>query len=135
MKRISLPLLGSNTVIQADRIQSFTCVMRCHTRPPKGKSQNILSSNSVAVVYIQSSRLDNPNVHQLLNPVHLPTPDLPKRLSLIFLWAEFSRRAPISIVNTLLYTVCTIGGRWGAQYYLASPENNTKIDCFLDRIL
>ena len=64
----------------------------------------------------------NPKVHQFFIPRQLPTPALYKRLSLIFLWVKFSQRASIPIVNPLLKTVCTFGGRWCAHYYSASPK-------------
>ena len=133
MKRLCLLLLGSKTIIQAARIQYFTCVMRCHTSSPKGKGQNLISSNSVAGAQLPDCWLDNPNVHQLLNPGQLTTPALPKRFSVIFLWAELSQRAPISIINPPLKTVCIFGGRWDAHSYLDSPKNNKKTDNFRNR--
>ena len=51
----------------------------------------------------------------------LPTPEIPKRPYLIFLWADFYRRDTIHIVNPILKTVFVIGGQCGAQYYLYSP--------------
>ena len=84
----------------------FTCVLRCHTSSPMGKGRNILSSNSVAEMYFQSCCFPNKNLHRLLKPVHLPIPALPKRIYLILLWVELSRRAPTPIVNPLQYTVC-----------------------------
>ena len=73
---------------------------------PKGKDRNLLSSNSEAEIYFPDCLLANQNLHRLLKRGHLPTPALPKRLSLIFLWAELSRNAPIPIVKPLQYTVC-----------------------------
>ena len=95
--------------------------MRYHTSSPKVKVQNLISSNSVEVMYLPAIRLANTNIHLLLNPGQLPTTALPKRLSRIFLWEEFSRRDPILIVNTFLYTDYIFGGRWGAHSYLDSP--------------
>ena len=80
--------------------------MMCHTRYPKDKSRNQLSSNSVAEMYLPDRWLENKDVLRLLKPGHLPTPALPKRISLIFLLEEFYQRAPIPIVNTLQYKVC-----------------------------
>ena len=106
MKRLHVSLLGSKTVMQAARSLMFTCVLRCHTRSPKVKGQNLLIYNSVAEIYFPACWLDNKNLHQLLYPGHLPTSALPKSLSQIFLWVEFFRRAPIPIVNPLQCTVC-----------------------------
>ena len=86
-------------------------------------------------VYLPVYWLYNPNVHRLLKPGHMPTPALPKRLSLIFLWEEFSQTDPIQIVNPLLDTVCIIGGRWCAHSYFYLPKNNKEADCFLNRLL
>ena len=88
-------------------------MLRCHTGSPKGKDQNLLISNSVSEIYLPDCRLYNQKVHRFLNPLHLPTPALTKRLSLIFLWEEFSRRAPIPIVNPLQYTVCICWSEMG----------------------
>ena len=96
----------SKIVIYAARSLSFNYVLRCHTSYPTGKCLNLLSSNVVAGMYFPDWWLANQNLHWLLKPGHLPTPALPKRLSLIFLWAELSRRDPILIVNPLQYTVC-----------------------------
>ena len=96
----------------------FTGVLRCNTISPKGKGQNLISSNLIAGIYLPASLFTNTNVHTLLNPGHLPTTALPKRLSLIFLWTEFPRRDPIPIVNPLLYTVCIFEGWWSAHSYL-----------------
>ena len=106
MKRLHLSLLGSKTVIQAARSISFNFVLRCHTSSPKGRGRNLLISNSVAEIYFPACLLDNKNLHRLLDSGHLPTPEIPKRLSIIFLWADFYRRAPTPIVNPLQYTVC-----------------------------
>ena len=106
MKRLRLSLIGSNALIYAARSISFTCVLRFHTSSPKGKFRNLLISNSVAEIYFPACWLANQNVHQLLNPGHLTTPALPKRLSLILLWAELSQKDPTPIVNPLQYTVC-----------------------------
>ena len=113
MKRLRLSLLVSNTVICLDRSVSCTCVRRCHTSSPKGKGQNLLISNSVSEMYFPAFWLANTNVHRLLKPGHLPTPELPKRLSLIFLYAELSQRYPIPIVKTLQYTVCICWRKMG----------------------
>ena len=80
--------------------------MRCHMSSPKGKGRNLISFNSVAVMYFPACWFVNTNVQWLPNLVHLATTALPKRLSLIFLWAGFSRRYPIPIVDPLIYTVC-----------------------------
>ena len=80
--------------------------MRCHMRSPKGKGLNLLISNSVAEMYFPAYFLDNKNVYRLLKLGHLTTLALPKRLYIIFIWAELSQRDPITIVNTLQYTVC-----------------------------
>ena len=125
MKHLRLSLLGPNTIIQAARSLLFTRVLRCHTISPEGKGRNIISSNSVAIMYVSDCWLENKNVHWLLNPGHLPTPALHKRLSLIFLRRKFSHRSPIPIFNTIIYTVCIVGGRWGAHSYLALPEDYT----------
>ena len=135
MKRLLLPLLGSKTVIQADRRMLFTCVLMCHTIYPKENPQNLLSYYSVSGEKLPDSWLDNPNVHRLLMPVQLPTPALPNRLSLIFIWAELSQRAPIPIANPLLDTVCIVGGQWGAHYYSTSLDNNKETYCFRIRLL
>ena len=60
----------------------------------------------------------------------MPTPALPKRLSLIFLWAEFSRRDAIPIVYSILKTVCIFGRKWGAHSYSTSPKYNKITDKF-----
>ena len=124
MKSLHLTLLGSNTVIQAARRPSFTCVMRCYTSSPKGKIQNLIRSNSVAGAYLPACCFSNPNLHRLLILGQLSTPVLPKGISLIFPWVEFSRRASISIVNLLVKTVSVFGGRWGAHSYSDSPKYN-----------
>ena len=133
MKRLRLPLLGSKTLIQAARLPPFTSVLRCHTRSSKGKVQNLISSNSVAVMQIPAYQLVNPNIHRFLKPVKLPTPALPKRLSLILLLAKFSQRAPIPIVNPLLKNVRIFEGIQGAHSYSASLKNSNKIDKFSNR--
>ena len=108
---------------------------RCHTSPSKGKSWNLISSNSVADVYLLGYWLANPNVHRLLKTVHLSTPALPRRLSVIFLWEELSQRALIPILNTLLDIICIVGGRWGAHSYLALLKNNRVTYLFWNRLL
>ena len=135
MKRQRLPLLGPNTVIQAAIIPPFTCVLRWHTISSKVKDQNLIKYNSVAGEQIPACWLANPNIHQLLKPTQLPTTALPKRLSVIFLWAEFYQRDPIPIFNPLLKTVRICGGRWGAHSYLASPKNNKKCTTFIIGLL
>ena len=115
MKYIRLSILGSKTLIYSSRSLSFNFVLRWHTISPKGKGQILLSSNSVAEMYLPASRLDNQNVHRLLKPVHLPTPALPKRISLIFLWEELSWRDPITIVNPLQYKVCIFWRTMGCK--------------------
>ena len=55
-------------------------------------------------------------------PGQLTNTALPKRISLIFLWAEFDQRDPMPIVKPLPKTVCVFGGRWGVHSYLASPK-------------
>ena len=130
MKRLHLTLLGSNTVIQAGISPSFTCVLRLHTIYPKGKGQKLINSNSVAGAQIPACWLASPNVHWLITLGQLNTPALPKRLSLIFLWAEFSLRSSIHIVTPLLNTVRIFGGRWDVHSYLSSPTYNKKTDNF-----
>ena len=130
MKRLRLPLLGSTTIIQAATRPWFTYVLRCHMSSLKGKDRNLLSSNSVAGAQILACWSANPNVHWLLITVQLPTTELHKRLSIIFLWVKFPQRYPIHIFNPLLKTVCVFGGRWGAQYYSAPPEYNKTINNF-----
>ena len=88
-------------------------MLRCHTSSPKGKDQNILRSNSVGEMYFPACWLANPNVHRLLNPGHLPTPELPNMIYLIFLLAEFTQRDPIPIVNPLQYSVCICWSEMG----------------------
>ena len=134
MKLLLLTLLGSKKVIQADVRPSFTCVLMCHTSSPKGKSQNLLSSNSVAGAYPLACWLANPNVHRLLMTGKLLTPALTKRLSLIIIWSEFSQRAPIPIVNRILKMVYNFGGRWVAKYYSASPKYNKTTNNFRNRL-
>ena len=99
---------------------------------PEVKFQNLISSNSVAGAYLPSCWLDNQNVHWLLNLGQLSTHVFPKSLSLIFLWAEFSQRAPIPIVNPLLKSVRIFVGQWDAHSYLVSPKNNNKTENFLN---
>ena len=135
MKRLSLPLLRSKTVIQADILPSFSCVIRCHTSSLKCKFRNLLSSNSLARAQLPAQWLANPNVHWLITPEKLPTPALPKRLSLIFIWAELSRRARIPIFNILLNTVCIVGGRQGTHSYLPLPKNYKEKVFFRSRLL
>ena len=106
MKNLKLSLLRSKIVIWTTRLLSFTCVLRCHTSSPKGKCRNLLIYNSVAEMYFPACWLANANIHRLIKPGHLPTPTLPKRISIFFLWEEFSWRAPTEIVNPLQYTVC-----------------------------
>ena len=60
----------------------------------------------------------------------MTNPVLPKRISLILLWAEFPQRDPIQIVNPLPNTVYIFGRQWGAQSYLASLKNNKELDNF-----
>ena len=57
-------------------------MLRCHTRSLKRKIQNLLISNSVAGAKLPYSELDNINVHPLLIPGNISTPELPKRISL-----------------------------------------------------
>ena len=125
-KRLQLPFLGSKTVTYADRLLLFTFMLRCHIRSPKGKVQNIISSNSVAGKYLPECWFANPNVHRLLNPGKQPTPALLNRLYQIFLLVELSWRDPIPIVNPLLKTVRIFGGQWDEHSYLVSPNNNKK---------
>ena len=127
MNRLRVPLLGSNTVIQADRSPSFTSVLRCYMSSPKGKGQNLISSKSVVGVYLPACWLANPKVHRFLKPGQLPTPTLPKRSSIIFLWEEFSQRAPIPIFNPLLNTVRVFVGIWGAHSFQSSPKHIGRI--------
>ena len=122
MKRLRLPLLGSTEVIYAARSPSFTCVQRWHTSSPKGKGQNLISSNSLGEIYFPDCWLANPNIQRLLTLGHLTTPALPKRISIIFLWEEFSQRDTIHIVNPLLNTVRSFGGRCGTHSYSDSPK-------------
>ena len=61
----------------------------------------------------------------MLIPGQLPTPELPKRISLIFPWAGFSQRSPIPIFNPLLKT--------GAHSYSASPKYNQIPNSFRNR--
>ena len=79
--------------------------------------------------------LENPNLHRLITTGKLTTLDLTKRLYLIFLWAELSRRATIPIPNPLLYTVYIVGGWQGAHSYSALLKNNKETDCFRNRLL
>ena len=65
----------------------------------------------------------------------MSTPDIPKRLSIIFLWAEFSQRAPIPIVNILINTVYIVGGLWGTHSYSDSPKNKKETDYFRNGLL
>ena len=83
--------------------------------------------------YLPYSWLANPNVNQLLIPGQLPTPVIPKRPSLIFLWEECSRKTPIPIVDPLLKNVYIFGGQWGAHSYLDSPKYNRITDNILNR--
>ena len=130
MKRLRLPLLQSNTIIQVARLLSFTCVLRYHTSSQKVKGLNLISSNSVVGAQLLACWFANPKLHQFLKPGQLPTPALPKRLSLIFSQANFPRGDSIPIVNTLLNTVRICGGKLGAHSYLASPKNNKETDNF-----
>ena len=116
-------------------IPSFTCVLRCHMVYPKFKVRNLISSNSVAGAYILALLLANPNLHRLLKPVKLPTPVLLKRISLIFLWEDFSQRDTIPIVNALLYKFYIFVVWWCAHSYLALLKNNKETDCFRNRLL
>ena len=102
---------------------------------PKEKGWNLISSNSVARAYLPEYSLANPNVHQLLTPGQLPTPALPKRHSLIFLWEEFSQRDPTPIVNPLLNKIFIVGGKWGTHSYSTPPKNNRGTDSFWNRLL
>ena len=126
MKRLRLPLLGSETLIYAARLPSFTCVLRCHTSSPKGKDRNLISSNSVMGACFPAYQLANPNVHRLLTQVQLPTPALLKRIYLIFIWQELSQRAPILIFNPLLDIVYIVGGQWGVQYFCLCQKITSK---------
>ena len=101
---------------------------------PKGKGQNTISSYSLAGEYIPACWLANPNIHWFLVPGQILTPALTKSLSLIFLWADFSWRAHIPVINPLLKTVCVFGGWWVAHSYSASPQYNNITNNFLDRI-
>ena len=60
----------------------------------------------------------------MLMPGHLTTTAFPKRLYLIFLWAEWSQRDPIPIVDPLLKIVCIFVVLWGAHYYFSSTKYN-----------
>ena len=131
MNLLSLSLLVSKTVIQAAIILSFTCVLRCHSISPKGKVRNLMISNLVVGVYILAYWFSNTNVHRLLKSVQLPSYALPKRLSIIFLWAEFSIRGPIYIVNIVLYTFCIVECKWGAHSYWTSPKITRKHIAFV----
>ena len=82
--------------------------------------------NSLAGGYLPACWLANSNVHWLHTLGQLPTHALPKRLHLIFLWAEFSQRAPITIANPILKPVLIFGGKWGAHSYLVSHKNNEE---------
>ena len=135
MKRLLLPLIGSKKLIQTDRILSFTCVMRYHMSSPKGKFRNLISSNSVAGAQLSAYCLANTNVCRFLTPLQLPTPELPKRLSIIFLRKQFSQRGAIPMVNPLLNIVCIFGRRWDAHSYLSSPKNSKGIDYFQNGLL
>ena len=135
MNCLRLPILRSHTVIQEDISPSFTCVLMCHKISQKGKCQNLIIFNSVVGVYVPAYWLNNTNVHRLLNTGQLPTTALTKRVSIIFLWAEFSRRAPIPMFNPILNIFCIFRGRWDAYSYSASPKNNKRIDCFRNGIL
>ena len=126
--RLCLHLLESKTLMYAARRPLLTCVLRCHTSSPQGEDQNLISSNSVVGVYLPAWWLANPNIHQLLNPGQLLTAALPRRFSIIFLWAELSRRDPIPIVNPLLKTVRVLEGRWGTHFYFASQKNKNKTE-------
>ena len=134
MKCLHLPILRSSTVIEAARRPSFTCVQRCHMRSPKKKGQNPINSNSVAGAYIQACCFANPNIQWFLMPGQLPTPVLIKRIYIIFLWTELSKRYPIPIVNLLLKTVCVFGVLWGAHSYPASPKYNNITNYFRNRL-
>ena len=87
---------------------------------PKGKGRNLISSNSVAGMYLPAYWLANQNVHWLLNIENLPTPALHKRISLIFLW-EFSPEGllPQYSIHSNIQSVF-YGGQWIAQSYLDS---------------
>ena len=135
MKRLCSTLLVSKTVIQEDRISPFTCVLRYQTSSSKGKCQKLISSNSVMRAYLSAYWLANPNTHWLLTLGKFPIFALIKRLSLIFIWVEFFRKAPIPIFNPLLYTVCIVGGKWGAHSYSDSPKNNKETYFFWNRII
>ena len=105
-------------------------MLRCHTSSPKGRGRNLLISNSVAGAKLPASWLANPNVHRLLIPVHLPTPVLPKRLSLSSYGRNFLKwilyQYPIHSSNGKLF-----GVRLGAQYYSDSPDNKRmKNHCY-----
>ena len=130
MKRLILTLTGSKKVIQAARSPQFTCVVICHTSPLKGKIPNLIRSISLAGAQLPACWLDNKNLHRLLKLGKMTNPVLPKRISLILLWAEFPQIDPIQIVNPLPNTVYIFGRQWGAQSYLASLKNNKELDNF-----
>ena len=65
-------------------------------------------------------------------PGQLPTPDIPKRTSLIFLWSELSQRAPIHIANPLLKTVCVFGSIWVTQSYSVLPKYKKITNKFIN---
>ena len=89
---------------------------------PKGEVQNLSNSNSVAGENPPTSRLSNPNVHQLLIPGHLPNSALPKRIYLYSYGLNFPEgllyQYSIYSSNGNLF-----GGQLGANSYSASPYN------------
>ena len=76
-------------------------MLRCHTISLKGKCQNLLSSYSVVDANLPNSQLANTSIYQLLILGQLTTTALPKRLSLIFLWAEFLLNRQLSYLIAL----------------------------------
>ena len=70
-------------------------------RYPKGKGQNLLRYYSVVGENLPSIWLYNPNIAMLLILGQLTTTALPKRLSLIFLWAEFLLNRKLSYLIAL----------------------------------
>ena len=90
----------------------------------KGKVRNLTSSNLVAVEYLISCWLVNPNINHLLMTGQL----------LFFLWENFSQRGPIPKFNPLLKTVCVFGGKWGAHSYSDALNYNKITNNFLNQI-
>ena len=122
MPTITLPWVKCSTLlIQKTNIHSCAEVLN---ELPDGKIPKPNNIFSIAGAQLPACLLENPSVHRLLTPGQLPTPVLTKRLSPIFLWAEFSQSSPIPKVNLLLKTVFFLGGIWGAHSYLDSPKYN-----------